>query len=33
MTMILISINKRSVSDFSEINHEGLGPIVAQLDS
>jgi len=28
MTMTLIDINERFVSDFSEMNHKGLGPIV-----
>ena len=33
MTMVLIDINKWLVSEFSEINDAGLGPIVVQLGS
>jgi len=29
--MTLIDINERVVSDFSEMNHKGLGPMVARL--
>jgi len=33
MTIFLININERLISDFSNMNHKGLGPIVAWLDS
>jgi len=33
MTMALIDINEILVSDFSGLNHKGLGPIMVRLGS